>query len=565
MHQTPELTVRPRVPHTGHADWWREAVVYQVYLRSFADGNGDGVGDLAGLRARLDHLATLGVDALWINPWYPSPMADGGYDVADFRDVDPAFGTLREAEELVREAHEVGLRVVLDIVPNHTSVEHPWFRAARAGDPQARACYHFRPGRGMDGAEPPNDWQSAFGGPAWTRETRADGSPGEWYLHLYAPEQADLDWSNPVVRDEFLDILRFWFDLGVDGFRVDVAQGLVKADGLPDGGPIDSPTSPHTRPHPAWDQPGVHDIYRTWRSLGDTYSPPRVFVAEAWVSSNERLARYVQPGGLHSAFQFDLLRSPWRASTLRAAVEEGLRTSATVRAPSTWVLSNHDVPRHVTRYARSQPSANVEPDWERLRWPTERPDLAKGRRRARAAALLVAALPGGMYVYQGDELGLEEVEDIPDALRQDPTWWQMGHTDPGRDGCRVPLPWSGELPPFGFGPEASSPWLPQPPTWGGATVQAQEADRDSMLHLYRRVLEMRRTTLVGAGDLHWLPSPDGVLAFARGSVQCWVNATDQPVPLPRTGEVVLCSDPAVDPGQRTLPPDAAAYVVGVGA
>jgi len=544
------------------ADWWREAVVYQVYLRSFADGNGDGVGDLPGLRARLPYLASLGIDALWINPWYPSPMVDGGYDVSDFRDIEPVFGTLEEAEAFIADAHAAGLRIVLDIVPNHTSTEHPWFRAARAGDRAARELFHFRPGRGPDGSEPPNDWQSAFGGPAWTRETREDGTPGEWYLHLYAPEQADLNWTNPAVHEEFLDILRFWFDRGVDGFRVDVAHGLVKANGLPDGGPVESATSPHTRPHPAWDQPGVHDIYREWRALANSYDPPRIFVAEAWVPTNERLARYVQPGGLHSAFQFDLLRSPWRYDTLRDAVEAGLHTSAAVSAPSTWVLSNHDVPRHVTRYARSQPATNVEPDWERLRWPSEPADLDLGRRRARAAVMLVAALPGGMYVYQGEELGLEEIEDIPSALRQDPTWWQMGHTDPGRDGCRVPLPWSGDRKPFGFSPAgAPAPWLPQPDGWASLTVAAQEDDPGSMLHLYRRVLGFRRRALVGAGDLRWLPGPDGVLAFDRGPFQCWVNTTEKPVDLPPGRHLVLCSGPEADETAGVLPAQAAGYIV----
>ncbi len=552
-------TVPPVTPQQD-AEWWREAVVYQVYLRSFADGNADGIGDLAGLRARLPYLVALGIDAIWINPWYPSPMADGGYDIADFRSIDPVFGTLAEAEALLTEARTAGLRVLLDLVPNHTSAAHPWFQAALAGDPDARGMYHFRPGRGPDGAEPPNDWMSAFGGSAWTRQTTPDHTPGQWYLHLFSPQQPDLNWDNPAVRAEFRDILRFWFDRGVDGFRIDVAQGLVKAPGLPDGGPVESVTSPHTRPHPAWDQLGVHDIYRSWRTLADGYDPPRVFVAEAWVSSNERLARYVQPGGLHAAFQFDLLRSPWRAENLRAAIDGGLGTAATMGAPATWVLSNHDVPRHVTRYGRSQPPFSREPDWERLRFGREPVDLELGRRRARAAVLLLAALPGGMYVYQGDELGLDEVEDIPDGMRQDPTWEQLGHTDPGRDGCRVPLPWDGRQPPFGFSGAATIPsWLPQPARWAALTAQRQRDDPDSMLNLYRRVLRIRRARLLGAGDLHWLPAAEGVLAFRHGGLECWVNAGDRPVRIDGDGALLLCSDPLVREPQQWLPPDTALY------
>lgn len=544
-------------------DWWRTAVVYQVYPRSFADGDGDGVGDLPGLRRRLPYLADLGVDAVWINPWYPSPMADGGYDVADFRDIDPTFGTLDDAEALLADARGLGLRVILDIVPNHTSTRHPWFQAALRGDPMARSLYHFAPGKGPHGAQPPNDWQSAFGGPAWARETRPDGSDGDWYLHLYAPEQADLNWANPVVREEFLDILRFWFDRGVDGFRIDVAHGLVKAEGLPDGGPLASATSPHTRPHPAWDQPGVHEIYRTWRTLADSYDPPRVLVAEAWVPSNERLARYVQPGCLHSAFQFDLLRSPWRHETLRASVNEGLHTAAVTRAPSTWVLANHDVPRQVTRYARSQPAESLEPDEERRRWPSEPADLDLGRRRARAAFMLVAALPGAAYLFQGEELGLEEVEAIPDHLRQDPTWLQTGQQDPGRDGCRVPLPWRGQAPPFGFSPEgAADAWLPQPEHWRSWTVAAQSEDPNSMLNLYRQVLALRRSLWQHAEPLRWLATPEGTLAFARGAAECWVNTGKRAADMPSGRQPLLSSVPMASSGAgRCLPPDATAYVL----
>lgn len=538
--------------------WWRTAVVYQVYIRSFADGNADGIGDIAGLRARIPHLAALGVDAIWVNPWYPSPQADAGYDVSDYRDIDPAYGTLEEADALIAECHAAGLRVFLDIVPNHTSSEHPWFQQALAGDASARERYLFRPGRGDDGELPPNDWHSNFGGPAWTRTTDPDGRPGDWYLHLFAPEQPDLDWDNPVVRAEFEDVLRFWFDRGVDGFRIDVAHGLAKEPGLPDAGERE-PGAHHDEPHPAWDHDDVHDIYRAWRKIGDGYDPPRVFVAESWAPSNERLALYVRPDELHTAFQFDFLRAPFDAAVFRRVVDDARARAAEVGAPSTWVLSNHDVVRQVTRYARSQPDHMVESRWERLRWPSEEPDLERGRRRARAAALLVLALPGSVYLYQGEELGLEEVEDLPDERRQDPIWTQGGHTDPGRDGCRVPLPWGGSEPPYGFSPEgAAEPWLPQPTTWAGLTAAAQEDDPSSTLNLYRQALRLRRALLEEAASFQWIDSPPELLAFRRGDLECWLNTGDRPVPLPH-GQVLLGSDPGSEGG--LLPVDAAVWVV----
>ncbi len=536
--------------------WWQTAVVYQVYIRSFADGNGDGIGDVAGLRERLPYLARLGVDAIWINPWYPSPMADAGYDVSDYRDIEPVFGTLAEADKLIAEAHEAGLRVLLDIVPNHSSDHHAWFVAALAGEPKARQRYHFRPGLGANGELPPNDWQSVFGGPAWTRV-----ADGEWYLHLFAPGQPDFNWENPEVCAEFEDVLAFWFDRGVDGFRIDVAHGLVKADGLPDGGTGDdaAPTLvQHNASHPAWDQDGVHDVYRGWREVANRYAPERIFIAEAWVPSNERLARYLRFDELHTAFQFDFLRAPWRAKILRTVVDDAINVAATVGAPPTWVLSNHDVTRTVTRYSRSQPDHLIETDWERARWATEPADYALGLRRARAAALMQLALPGTAYVYQGEELGLEEVEDLPDEVRQDPIWEQSGRTDVGRDGCRVPLPWSGDVAPYGFSPNADVlTWLPQPPHWSSHTVEAQDADPDSMLNLYRAALSARSSLWVCSGDLEWIATPPAVAAFRRGSAQCWANTGEVPAALPADARVVLASVP----GTTThLAPDAAAWL-----
>ncbi len=541
----------PEVP-----SWWQTAVVYQVYIRSFADGNGDGIGDIRGMRARLPYLAQLGVDAIWINPWYPSPMADAGYDVADYRDIEPAYGTLDEAQALISEAHELGIRVLLDIVPNHTSDEHVWFRTALADEPGARQRYHFRPGHGADGALPPNNWQSVFGGPAWTQV-----ADGDWYLHLFAPGQPDLNWEHDEVRGEFEDILAFWFDRGVDGFRIDVAHGLVKEIGLPDAADVADTTQTlvqHHAGHPAWDQDGVHEVYRGWRSVAERYSPERIFIAEAWVPSNERLARYLRPDELHTAFQFDFLRTPWRAELLRVVVDDAIGAAATVGAPPTWVLSNHDVTRTVTRFARSQPTHLIETDWERGRWADEDPDHALGRRRARAAALVQLALPGTAYVYQGEELALEEIEDLPDEVRQDPTWAQSGFTDVGRDGCRIPLPWTATAAPYGFAADDGTvTWLPQPGHWAEHSVEAQDRDPDSTLNLYREALHLRPSLWRDAGDVKWLNVAPDVAAFERGGAQCWVNTGDTGVTLPEVGSVVLSSAPGVD---RQLPPDTAVWL-----
>ncbi|MFI1370183.1 glycoside hydrolase family 13 protein [Streptomyces griseochromogenes] len=551
------------------APWWRSAVIYQVYIRSFADANGDGVGDIAGLRSRLPYLRSLGVDAIWINPWYRSPMADHGYDVADYRAIDPLFGTLAEAEQLIEEAHRHGIRVIPDIVPNHTSDQHPWFRAALAAGPGSpeRDRYVFRPGRGPSGAEPPNDWVSCFGGPAWTRLP-----DGQWYLHLFAPQQPDLNWQHADVRQEFESILRFWFARGVDGFRIDVAHGLVKHPELPDlpprrepavlgplapREPVDEQPRQHVD-HPHWDRDEVHDIYRAWRKVADEFPGDRSFVAEAWADTPERLAAYVRGDGLHTAFNFDFLMSGWDAKDLRAVIDDSLAMLGAVGAPATWVLSNHDVMRHPSRYGRERVK----------RWTANEPyrpdgaaDLELGTRRARAAALLMLALPGGAYIYQGEELGLPEVEDLPEDMLQDPVWERSGHTDRSRDGCRVPIPWSGKAAPYGFSPAAASaaPWLPQPADWGGLSVEAQTGDGTSMLELYRSALRLRREhPALGDGSLTWLETPEAVLAFGRDpGFVCVVNFSAGMYRLPAHTSVLLASGP-VENG--LLAPDHAAWL-----
>ncbi|GAA2274429.1 glycoside hydrolase family 13 protein [Nonomuraea roseoviolacea subsp. roseoviolacea] len=483
-----ENAIAPRVA----TRWWRDAVIYQVYVRSFADGNGDGIGDLLGVRSRLRYLSDLGVDAVWLTPFYPSPMADFGYDVADHRDVDPVFGSLADARELIDDAHRHGLRIIVDVVPNHTSDRHPWFQAAlRAapGSPQ-REYYVFRDGRGAQGELPPNDWESIFGGPAWTRLP-----DGQWYLHLFAPEQPDLNWEHPPVREEFADILRFWLDLGVDGFRIDVAHGMIKAPGLPDVGHPGQVRMIGAEVVPFFDQDGVHEIHRAWRRILDSYEGERIGVAEAWAPSPERLAHYVRPDELHQAFNFHFLFAPWDAETFKEVIRKSLHTAGLVGAPSTWVLSNHDVKRHVTRYGGGE----------------------AGLRRARAAALLTLALPGSAYVYQGEELGLPEVLDLPEEYLQDPQ--RLRAPDSGRDGCRVPLPWT-KTRPFGFTPPgADAPWLPMPDSWAELSVEAQEQDPGTV-NMSDRPLEPAVD-----GELLLASAPlvagDGVARLAADSAAWW--------------------------------------------
>ncbi|MFB6720439.1 glycoside hydrolase family 13 protein [Kribbella sp. NPDC056345] len=517
--------------------WWRDAVIYQVYPRSFADGNGDGTGDLAGVRSRLNYLRDLGVDALWFTPWYLSPLADGGYDVADYRTIDPAFGTVAEAERLIAEAAALGIRTIVDIVPNHVSSEHEWFKAALAAGPGSpeRERFWFR-----SGDELPTNWISSFSGETWTRTKNPDGTPGEWYLHLFTPEQPDLNWNHPDVRREHEEVLRFWFDRGVAGVRIDSATMPVKDPAFPDLG--------DTSEHPYVDRDGLHEIYAGWRAVADSYDPPRMLVGEIWLANPERFARYLRPDELHTAFNFDLMGRPWDATALRDSIRTTLAAHAPVDAPATWVLSNHDVTRPVTRYGRADTS---------FAFHTKRfgvsTDLALGNRRARAAALLTGALPGSLYIYQGDELGLPEVEDLPTAALQDPIFYRSEGVDPGRDGCRVPLPWSTIGSTFGFNSHGFGPWLPLPADWGSRSVEAQDGDPESMLTLYRSMLAERKN-LDAAFAWHPLDGED-LLAFTRGDVLCLVNFGPSR-PLPAGSTVLLASAPLTD----VLPPDTAAWV-----
>ena len=518
------------------SQWWRHAVCYQVYVRSFADGDGDGIGDLPGITSRLPYLRDLGVDSLWITPFYTSPQKDHGYDVADYRDVDPLFGTLEDADRLLARAHELGLKVIVDLVPNHTSDEHEWFRAALAAGPGSpeRERYLFRDS--PDGT-PPNNWQSVFGGPAWTQV-----DDGQWYLHLFDSTQPDLNWRNPEVGDMFEDVLTFWLDRGVDGFRVDVAHGLFKEESLRDQVlPAETEQPAHSLPssmveraladEPMWDQPEVHDVYRRWHQVLARYDGERILVAEAWTQTPESMANFVRSDEMQQAFNFSWLLADWSAEAFADVITGTLAALAPVGASPTWVLSNHDVVRHPTRYSGG---------------------AAQGLDRARAATLTMLGLPGSTYVYEGEELGLEQVDVAPED-REDPSWFRTG--EPGRDGCRVPIPWGGDAPPFEFGPGTGQPWIPQPAEWASLSVEVQAADPDSTLSFYKRALAARRDQADTGDEVEMLDLGLDVLAFRRGPLTVVLNCGATPVPLP-PGEVVVASAPVTD----VLPGDTAVWL-----
>lgn len=500
--------------------WWKDAVTYQIYIRSFSDASGDGIGDIQGIINRLGYLKKLGVDAIWITPWYPSPQHDSGYDVADFMDINPDYGNLEIAQELIRKAHANGIRVIIDIVPNHSSSEHRWFQEALDSTPGSleRARYLFRDGKGEFGEVPPNNWQSVFGGLAWTRVAEKDGELGQWYCHIFAPEQPDFNWDNADIRNYFIDVLKFWLDRGVDGFRVDVAHGLVKAHGLPD-----APFQEHlgildSRAFPYWDQEGVHDIYREWRKVLNSYSGQRMAVSEAWVNPPSRSALYVRPDELANTFNFDFLTVKWGRDSLKLSIDRSIEGMAEVGAPVTWVLNNHDVVRSVNRLELdfiSEDGKNPK------RTANEIFDVDRANLRARAAAMLMLSLPGAVFIYQGEELGLPEVFDIPVDRLQDPIWKMSGNKERGRDGCRVPMPWvrsangaHGFSANLGVTPDHS--WLPQPKFWGLFSAEVQEDSADSMLNLYRNALSMRKANAALSGShFAWVESSNGSLVFSR--------------------------------------------------
>ena len=527
-----------------NAEWWRSAVIYQVYPRSFADSNGDGIGDLPGITSRLDSLASLGIDAVWLSPFMRSPQKDAGYDVSDYLDVDPIFGTLADFDAMVARAHELGLRVLIDLVPNHTSDQHRWFKdalAASSGSAE-RDFYHFKTGRGDLGELPPNNWLSLFGGPAWTRTTNPDGTAGDWYLHLFDSSQPDLNWANPRVQEAFEDILRFWLDRGVDGFRVDQPHAMAKAAGLPDhpdleragAGFIEGEASP-----PMWFQEEVHPIFRRWRAILDSYPGERAMCGEAYVLPLSFMAKWVRRDEFNQTFNFRFLNSSWDAQTLFANINESFEAFDGVGAPSTWVLNNHDVIRHASRFG----GLKIKPTDSDGVGPTDpQPDRELGLRRARGATLFMLALPGSSYLYQGEELGLPEHTTLAPEFRQDPTFYRTAGKRVGRDGCRVPLPWeAGVGGANGFNTTGKS-WLPQPEIYADYSRDQQDGVAGSTLELYKQALKLRKELQLGEGSFEWAPEfvTENSLGFVNGDILVVHNFGHAPIALPE-GEIIASS------------------------
>jgi len=535
------------------SEWWRSGVIYQIYPRSFADQNGDGMGDLPGITKRLPKLAELGVDAIWLSPFYTSPQKDAGYDVADYRGVDPLFGTLDDFDVMVAKAHELGLRVMIDLVPNHSSDQHEWFQKALAAGPgsKEREYYHFKEGRGENGELPPNNWQSMFGGPAWTRV-----EDGQWYVHLFDSSQPDLNWENPIVQAEFEDILRFWLDRGVDGFRVDQPHAMAKAEGLPDHPYVDEAGAGFIEGRenpPMWFHTSVHEIFRSWRKILESYPGERAMCGEAYVLPLSFMALWVRPDEFHQTFNFRFLDAGWDSEKLTAAINESFEAFDSVGAPSTWVLNNHDVIRHASRfggdYGRATASDGIGPS-------NPQPNNELGLQKARAATMFMLGLPGASYVYQGEELGLPEHTTISPEHRQDPTFFRTSGQRVGRDGCRVPLPWEKGNASNGFS-ESGLAWLPQPGSYADLSLDQQESDSSSTLSLYRQMLKLRKNHKLGEGSFNWL-SQGEVLSYQNGSVAVIHNFSAEPIALP-DGELLLSSLPLNAQGQ--LNPNDSAWVL----
>ena len=528
-------------------EWWRSSVIYQIYPRSFADGNGDGMGDLKGIESRLPALAELGIDAIWCSPFFKSPQKDAGYDVSDYKDIDPLFGTLADFDSLVATANKHNIKIIVDLVPNHSSSDHEFFKAALAAAPGSpeREMYMFRDGKGVNGELPPNNWESVFGGIAWTRITEPDGTPGQWYLHIFDSSQPDLNWDNPKVREMFDDVLRFWLDRGAAGFRIDVAHGMVKRAGLPDVAEADShmggakteaqmSIKELEEKNPFWGQPEVHDINRRFRNVLNEYQD-RVMCGEAWVMPLERMATWVRPDEYHQTFNFGYLETPWNKEKLQKVVTESLKVFGDVGAPSTWVLSNHDVIRHASRMGYDQ----IPKQGDGIGPNSPQPDEALGQRRARAASAFMLGLPGGAYIYQGEELGLPEHTTLSASFREDPTFFRTKGERVGRDGCRVPLPWeAGVNESNGFSSTGKS-WLPQPDSYKKYARSNQEGVAGSTLELYKRLLKVRREEVMGAGNFRWAPEFEdkNTLAYINNGVLVLSNFGPDAVVVP-AGELL---------------------------
>ncbi|MEN9714797.1 MAG: hypothetical protein RJA35_264 [Actinomycetota bacterium] len=543
-------------------EWWRSGVIYQIYPRSFADANGDGLGDLQGITSRLDALAELGVEAIWLSPFYRSPQKDAGYDVSDYCDVDPIFGTLADFDAMLEKAHALGLRVLIDLVPNHSSDQHAWFQAAlkaHEGSPE-REFYHFKDGKGQNGELPPNNWLSLFGGPAWTRTVHPDGTPGQWYLHLFDSSQPDLNWSNPAVQQAFEDILHFWLKRGVDGFRVDQPHAMAKAHGLPDhpdveragAGFIEGEASP-----PMWFQEEVHPIFRRWRKILDSYPGDRAMCGEAYVLPLSFMALWVRPDEFQQTFNFRFLNSEWNAKTLFENINESFEAFDGVGAPSTWVLNNHDVLRHASRFG----GLKIKPtDSDGVGPNDAQPDRELGLRRARGATLFMLGLPGSAYIYQGEELGLPEHTTLQPEFRQDPTFFRTGGKRVGRDGCRVSLPWEAGIGAAnGFNLTGAS-WLPQPEIYKDYSRNLQQGIAGSTLEMYKLALSLRKQLKLGEGSFEWLDGfvSESVLGYRNGEILVIHNFGNSAVDLPE-GRVIASSLHGMQDG-HPLAPDQTVWI-----
>jgi alpha-glucosidase len=528
--------------------WWQTAVIYQIYPRSFADGDGDGIGDLKGVESRLESLQALGIDAIWFSPFFKSPQKDAGYDVSDYRSIDPLFGTNEDFDKLLAKAKSLGIRIIVDLVPNHSSDQHELFQAALKAAPGSpeRDMYMFRDGKGENGELAPNNWESVFGGQAWSRITEADGTLGQWYLHIFDSSQPDFNWENPKVHEFFEGVLRFWLDKGVDGFRIDVAHGLVKAPGLPNITAAQSQTLEHdpNNPHPFWGQEGVHDIIRSWRNILDEYDD-RAMCAEAWVLPLSRMAKWVRPDEYHQTFNFGYLETPWAKEPLVKVISDSLEAFGSVGAPSTWVLSNHDVIRHVSRFGVEKPP----PQGSGIGPGMEQPDEELGQKRGRAATAFMLGIPGGAYLYQGEELGLPEHTTLEGKYRQDPTFSRTKGERVGRDGCRVPLPWeaNGGVS-FGFNSTGKS-WLPAPATSKKYARDIQEGVAGSTLELYKKLIATRKNLELGSGEFRWAPeySSANTLAYLNNGVLVLSNFGPELITVP-DGEIIVSTQSSLTAG-----------------